>query len=199
MPEPESRIALEQRKRQLRRDARQRRASLDDDTRERASRRIAECLVRASFFYRATNIACYLPMPEEVDTWPVIARAWRRKKRIFVPLTVRGRVLTFREVTPDSDLSPNEWGLLEPAAGDVIEPTKLDLVLTPLVAFDRERHRIGMGGGYYDRTFSFLHERRRRFRPKLVGLAFDCQRVEKIDINPWDISLYRVITESGQT
>jgi 5-formyltetrahydrofolate cyclo-ligase len=102
-------------------------------------------------------------------------------------------------VTPDSDLVHNEWGLLEPVSGDVIEPKELDVVLTPLVAFDAERHRIGMGGGYYDRTFAFLHERRRRFRPKLVGLAFDCQRTEKIAVNPWDITLYRVITESGQT
>lgn len=186
-------------KRELRREMRGRRAGLDDETRERASRRIAGTVVHASFFSRAGSIACYLPMDEEVDTWPIIARAWRRKKRIFVPLTVRERVLTFRELTPDSDLVHNEWGLLEPASGDVIEPKKLDLVLTPLVAFDGKRHRIGMGGGYYDRTFAFLHEQRRRFRPKLVGLAFDCQRAEKIAANPWDIALFRVITESGQT
>lgn len=186
-------------KRELRREMRARRAGLDDETRERASRRIAGTVVHAGFFSRARSIACYLPMGEEVDTWPIIARAWRRKKRIFVPLTVRDRVLIFREVTPDSDLVHNEWGLLEPASGDVIEPKKLDLVLAPLVAFDGERHRIGMGGGYYDRTFAFMHERRRRFRPKLVGLAFDCQRTEKIVVNPWDITLHRVITESGPT
>jgi len=194
-----SRMTSTKRKRELRREMRRRRAALDDEMRERASRRIAGTVVHAAFFSRARSIACYLPMDEEVDTWPIIARAWRRKKRIFVPLTVRERVLTFREVTPDSDLVHNEWGLLEPANGDVIEPKKLDLVLAPLVAFDGDRHRIGMGGGYYDRTFAFLHERRRRFRPKLVGLAFDCQRTEKIATNPWDIALYRVITESGAT
>lgn len=183
--------------RELRREMRERRAAMDDVTRERASRRIAGTVAHASFFSRARSIACYLSMDEEVDTWPIIARAWRRKKRIFVPLTVRGRLLTFREVTPDSDLVHNEWGLLEPVNGAFIEPHRLDLVLTPLVAFDDERHRLGMGGGYYDRTFAFLHERRRRFRPKLVGLAFDCQRTQKIAVNPWDIALYRVITESG--
>lgn len=193
------RIVHENGKRELRREIRRRRAALDEDLRERASRRIADTVVRASFFYRSRLIACYLPMDDEVDTWPIIARAWRRNKRIFAPLTVRGRLLTFREVTPDSDLVRNEWGLLEPLTGDVVEAKKLDLVLTPLVAFDSERHRIGMGGGYYDRTFAFLHERLRRFRPKLVGLAFDCQRIEKIDVNPWDIALYRVITESGQS
>jgi 5-formyltetrahydrofolate cyclo-ligase len=192
-------VTATKQKRELRRNMRASRAGLDDETRERASRRIAGTVVHAGFFSRARSIACYLPMAEEVDTWPIIARAWRRKKRIFVPLTVRERILTFREVTPDSDLVHNEWGLLEPVSGDVIEPKELDVVLTPLVAFDAERHRIGMGGGYYDRTFAFLHERRRRFRPKLVGLAFDCQRTEKIAVNPWDITLYRVITESGQT
>lgn len=195
----DTRLALQERKRELRREARRRRAALDDASRERASRRIAETVGRAAFFHGSRCIGCYLPMDEEVDTWPIIARAWRRKKKIFVPLTVREQVLTFCELTPESDLQGNEWGLLEPVAGDLIEPKKLDLVLMPLVAFDRERHRIGMGGGYYDRTFAFLHEKRRRFRPKLVGLAFDCQRVEKISANPWDIRLHRVITESGQT
>jgi 5-formyltetrahydrofolate cyclo-ligase len=109
-------------KRELRREMRRKRAALDDETRKRASRRIAGTVVHASFFSRAGSIACYLPMDEEVDTWPIIARAWRRKKRIFVPLTVRERVLTFRELTPDSDIVHNEWGLLEPASGDVIEP-----------------------------------------------------------------------------
>ena len=83
-------------------------------------------------------------MPEEVDTWPLIARAWRRRKRIFVPLTVRGRILTFREVTPDSDLSPNEWGLLEPVAG-----AELPLA-GPSRAASGERvlalHHVGLAG-----------------------------------------------------
>jgi 5-formyltetrahydrofolate cyclo-ligase len=69
-------------------------------------------------------------------------------------------------------------------------------VLTPLVAFDEQHNRIGMGGGYYDRSFAFLKNRKQLIQPKLIGLAFDCQRVEKITANPWDIRLYSVITET---
>lgn len=189
--------AVQARKRELRREKRRKRAALDDSERYEASRRIAETVSRASFFARSQCIACYLPMAEEVDTWPIIERAWRRKKRIFAPLTVRGQMLAFREVTPSTDLVYNDWGLMEPVAGAVVGARKLDLVLMPLVAFDVDGHRIGMGGGYYDDTFAFLKLRQQFFRPKLVGLAFDCQRVKKISTNPWDISLYRVITETS--
>jgi 5-formyltetrahydrofolate cyclo-ligase len=84
-----------------------------------------------------------------------------------------------------------------PDKGDVIAAHKLDLVLLPLVAFDDNRQRIGMGGGYYDRTFSFLRGRRQLLKPKLVGLAFACQKVPEIVASPWDIRLYCIITESG--
>jgi 5-formyltetrahydrofolate cyclo-ligase len=107
-------------------------------------------------------------------------------------------MLTFREVRPGSNLIRNDFGLLEPETGAEIDRRRLDLVLTPLVAYDAERRRIGMGGGYYDRTFAFLKNRTLMFKPKLVGLAFNCQRVKKIAENPWDIPLYRIVTESGQ-
>ena len=183
------------RKRELRRKSRNARLKLSEAERRSASARIAATVVHSHFFRRSRRIACYLPMPEEVDTWPIIERAWRMKKRIFAPVTGRNRLLRFREVGPDTVLATTDFGLLEPVAGEVVTARELDLVLTPMVAFDNECKRIGMAGGYYDRTFSFLRARKSLFRPKLVGLAFACQRVEKIPTNPWDISLYRVVTE----
>lgn len=182
---------------ELRRERRGARLRLSDAERQSASERIASHVIYSPFFQRSRRIACYLPMPDEVDTWPIIARAWRMKKRIFAPITGPNRHLTFREVGPESDLSTTDFGLLEPVSGEVLTARELDLVLTPMVAFDDDWQRIGMGGGYYDRTFSFLRARRWLFRPKLVGLAFACQHVEKIASNPWDIRLYRVITEFG--
>jgi 5-formyltetrahydrofolate cyclo-ligase len=195
---PDTRAALQSRKRQIRRESRRRRAELSDAERYLASARIADAVGRREFFYRSRYIACYLPMADEVDTWPIIERAWRRKKKIFAPVTGRDRMLTFREVTPGSNLVRNDFGLLEPETGAEIDRRRLDLVLTPLVAYDAERRRIGMGGGYYDRSFAFLKNRTLMFKPKLVGLAFTCQRVKKIAENPWDIPLYRIVTESGQ-
>ena len=191
------RAELQGRKRELRREYRNARTCLAPDEREHASEAIFEKVVHASYFQRTRRIGCYLSLPDEVDTWRIIARAWRMKKRIFAPVTRRNRLLEFREVTPETDLVRDDFGLLMPDKGDVIAAHKLDLVLTPLVAFDDNRQRIGMGGGYYDRTFSFLRGRRQLLKPKLVGLAFACQKVPEIVASPWDIRLYCIITESG--
>lgn len=190
------RAEVQRQKRLLRRGNLDVRSCLDPAERQNASERIADKVLRAHFFRRSRLIACYLSTAEEVDTWRIIGRAWRMKKRIFAPVTCRRRQLEFREITPDSDLVRDSFGLLTPVSGTVISARKLDLVLTPLVAFDAAGERIGMGGGYYDRTFSFLRGRRHLLKPKLVGLAFACQQVPEIAANPWDIRLYRVITES---
>ncbi|HEX7060938.1 MAG TPA: 5-formyltetrahydrofolate cyclo-ligase [Woeseiaceae bacterium] len=188
---------MQRAKRALRRRGLDARRSLDPETRRIASERIAAKIAAAHFFRRSRRIACYLPMPDEVDTWPLIERAWRRDQRIFAPICGRTRLLTFREVRPETTLLRTDFGLQEPVDGDELAARELDLVITPLVAFDDARSRIGMAGGYYDRTFSFLRDRSLLVRPKLVGVAFACQRVEKIPLNPWDIGVWRVVTEAS--
>ena len=135
-------------------------------------------------------------MQEEVDTWPLIDRAWRMKKRIFAPIVEKNFTMHFCEVTAKSKLVFNRYGLSEPEDGEIIAPRALDVVITPVVAFDDDGNRLGMGGGYFDRTFSFLKHRKFLFHPKLIGLAFSCQRVDKIAANPWDIRLFCVIDET---
>ena len=141
-------------------------------------------------------IGCYLPTDEEVDTWPIIARAWTMGKQVSAPVLGRSGSMRFRNLNADSSLSLNQFGLMEPQTGEFIDPHQLDVVITPLLAFDSSGNRIGMGGGYFDRCFSFLKGRNHWLHPKLVGLAFDCQRIDSITPNPWDIGLYRVITET---
>jgi len=119
------------------------------------------------------------------------------KKRVFVPTIQKNSKLEFVEFLSDTKTSPNEFSLQEPVDGVKIDSRNLDVVFTPLVAFDSQKNRIGMGGGYYDRTFSFLQEDRLALKPKLIGLSFDCQRVENIVASPWDIPLFDVITETG--
>jgi 5-formyltetrahydrofolate cyclo-ligase len=99
------------------------------------------------------------------------------------------------EMKSDTDLYRNEIGLYEPADGNVIAANELDIVITPLVAFDNRLNRVGMGGGCFDRSFAFLKHRKIFYRPKLVGVAFECQRVEKVNANPWDIRLFQIITD----
>lgn len=180
----------------LRNKSRAARAAMTALEKRRASEKIVDTVVRSSWFRRAKFIACYLPTQNEVDTWLLIARAWRMKKRIFAPVVEKNFAMKFCEVTPASTLISNRYGLPESRDGETIEPRALDLVVTPVVAFDAECNRIGMGGGYYDRTFSFLRMRQQLFHPKLIGLAFACQRVDKVAANPWDIRVFRVIDES---
>ncbi len=181
--------------RALRKSARVARAGMSSDERDKASEKIADKVVRSSWFRSSKFIACYLPSEEEVDTWPLIERAWRMKKRVFAPLVEKNFTMQFCELSADSKLVFNQYGLPEPQDGKIIAPRALDLVITPVVAFDDDCNRIGMGGGYFDRTFSFLRNRKLLFHPKLIGLAFSCQRVDKIAPNPWDIRVFRLINE----
>ena len=101
------------------------------------------------------------------------------------------------EMTEKNDeLILNKHQIPEPAnkATRYIDPEKLDLVITPLVAFDTNNNRIGKGGGYYDRTFAF---RRTTRKPLLVGVAYELQRLPRIEANTWDIRLDQIITDTS--
>ena len=171
------------------------RRSLDMDTRLNSSRIISERVMRMHEFTACDSVACYLPAQDEVDLSEIIERAWRMKKRVYAPVVKEDFSMHFVQLTAETECQKNRYGLWEPVSGLQISPRKIDLVITPVVAFDNCRNRIGMGGGYFDRCFAFLKHKKHWLRPKLLGLAFECQRVEKINPSPWDIRLYQVITE----
>ena len=96
--------------------------------------------------------------------------------------------------------NPARIGIAEPVASPSarISPSRLDAILMPVVGFDRHGNRLGMGAGYYDRALRHLRDGSRRWRrPRLVGLAFACQEVERIVPSTWDIPLDVVVTERG--
>ena len=163
--------------------------------RAQASRQITDQFLNSRYFFSSATIACYVSTWDEVDTSAIIERAWSAKKRVFLPVTTAHGQMFFRETLPATDLARNDYGLWEPVSGTLIEANELDVVVTPLVAFDARRNRIGMGGGYFDRTFAFLANRSHWLRPKLIGVAFECQRVQKITRNPWDIPVFCILTE----
>ncbi len=180
---------------QLRKRGLHARRLLDDQTRVHASQVIAERIVHSHEFMACNTIACYLSSYDEVDTSFIIERAWRANKRVFAPVVTNKHGMFFRQLLPETQLKKSHFDLWEPISGPRIDANKIDVVVTPVVAFDDDYHRIGMGGGYFDRCFSFLKHRRHWLRPKLIGVAFDCQKVEKIEPNPWDIPLYGVTTD----
>jgi 5-formyltetrahydrofolate cyclo-ligase len=175
------------------------RARLAPGKRRQASDKIADKILSSSLFLNATNIAVYIPMESEVDTWSIIKRAWQLEKRIFAPIMQENYTLRFHQFDDERELSTNKMGFGEPLDGRFIAADALDLVFAPLVAFDAQKNRIGMGGGYYDRTFAFLGQNKRSMKPVLAGLAFECQRVEQIMANPWDIRLCSIFTESRES
>jgi 5-formyltetrahydrofolate cyclo-ligase len=103
--------------------------------------------------------------------------------------------LGFARWRPNARLIRNRFGIAEPLGTSAarIEPRALDLVLVPVVGFDKAGNRLGMGGGYYDRSFAFALRRATR-RPCLIGVAFDCQRVGGLPARPGDVPLDGVVT-----
>jgi 5-formyltetrahydrofolate cyclo-ligase len=181
----------------LRRKALRARRELDPETRESASDEICQSVCQSREFFASNTIGCFLSMRDEVDTRQIFDAAWRANKRTFVPV-LRGRAqMAFCEIDAETRLEQNSFGIWEPVRGVLFDPRLLDIVITPTVAFDSNCNRIGMGSAYYDRCFAFLRNRRHWLKPKLIGVAFRCQKVEEITPNPWDIPLYSVVTEHG--
>ena len=181
---------------ELRRKALIARREMSREARAKSSAPICKLVLRSREFNASNVVGCYLPMTDEVDTLEIYERAWRAHPRIFVPVLFGRQEMLFREFRPETTLRRNSFGLWEPESGETISPRKLDVVITPTVAYDEKNNRIGMGGGYFDRCFSFLRCRRQWFRPKLIGVAFTLQKVEKITPNVWDIRLYKVISDA---
>lgn len=171
-----------------------RRALAQDHCRDVGERLVEP--VRVQAWYRdADRLACYLPMAGEADPRAIAVHALAAGKAVHVPV-IRGRTLVFRKWRPGCEVRTNRFGIGEPAAGEEVGAAELDLVFTPLVAFDESGNRIGMGSGFYDRTFAFLIDNSPR-RPRLVGVAYEFQRVERIEPQPWDVPLDAVVTEAG--
>jgi 5-formyltetrahydrofolate cyclo-ligase len=151
-------------------------------------------------FRSSSRIACYLAVDGELDTLPLLQRACRLGKEIYLPiLPARASDrLKFARYRPGDRLVNNRFGIPEPMAGTrrILAPAKLDLVMAPLVAFDADGNRLGMGGGYYDRTFAYLHQRTRWVKPRMIGIAYDFQRQAHLPAQPWDVPLHAIATET---
>jgi len=106
--------------------------------------------------------------------------------------------LWFQKYDPKEKLIPNRYGIPEPKLdpNKLINANELDCVLVPLVAFDKNCERLGMGVGYYDRTFSFLQNIKRPHKPLLIGLAYEFQKIEVCEPKEWDIPLDYIVTDT---
>ena len=144
---------------QLRQTIRASRDKINFATRAKSARGATDILIHSKLFKQAQHIACYLSVNSEMETKYLIKEIWRAEKKCYLPiLSIEQKgFLHFGEYTKDSQLTKNQFGIPEPECieGHCDVPSQLDLVIMPLVAFDKQGNRLGTGAGYYDRTFSF--------------------------------------------
>ncbi len=179
-------------KRDLRRALRAQRRVLSSSAQRLAARNLAHRLLRQPWFNRAHRIAFYLAADGEIDPMPLLRRALALRKQVYLPVLRPGGRLQFGEFKPAARLCRNRFGVGEPLAGGRCRDLgQLDLVLLPLVAFDRAGGRLGLGGGFFDRSFA----RRRANKPRLVGVAHYFQEVPELSLESWDVKMAAVATD----
>lgn len=144
----------------------------------------------------AKHIALFLSIDGELDTTPLINGLWQQGKTVYLPVIhpfCPGHLL-FICYQPDSILISTPLGIQQPKldVNRVLPLAQLDIMLVPLVAFDAQGNRLGMGGGYYDRTLQ--NWKQYHFWP--IGLAHDCQQVKQLPNRSWDVPLPEIITPS---
>ncbi len=158
-----------------------------------AAKQVVQRLRLEAVFHRAHHIALYMSLQEELSTERILRLALKSHKACYLPIITPTHQLQFRQVNHETILVKNRLGIFEPQPGTKqIVASQLDLVLVPLLAFDSALHRLGMGGGYYDRTFAF---KRGANKPFLLGLGYELQKVPHLPYSNLDISLDMVITE----
>jgi len=181
----------------IRNSIREQRRSLNVSEQKTASLSLCKQLTRHPLFIRSKHIALYWPNDGEIDPIPVLETAWKMGKHCYLPaLAPCNKKLLFSRYKKGQALATNKYGIPEPLASNSsqIPPWALDLVITPLVAFDQRGNRIGMGGGYYDRTFCFKVKSPTR-KPVLVGVGHQFQRIDEIPLRRWDVPLDLAVTD----
>lgn len=183
----------------LRRRLRQQRAALSAQQVAHASVEAGARLVQLPGFRRAKRIAAYLATNNELDPLPVLLHASSRRKACYLPRLhpfLKGRMWFFRW-QPGDVLQVNRFGIPEPLIKHRrrLPAWMLDWVVVPLVGFDRDMNRLGMGQGFYDRRFAFRRHRKVWKRPVLCGLAHHFQQVQPLQANHWDVPLDLVVTD----
>lgn len=184
-----------QQRRTIRRRMRERRAELGGAERDTAAARLAGSLQAQLWFMKANRVGLYLPNQGELDVLPAVLGSHRRGRQLFLPVLRQRQHMDFLHWRPGEPLTANRFGIPEPARQNhaPVALWSLDVLLMPLVAFDRRGNRLGMGGGFYDRVVAGL--RRSPRRPTLVGVGYRFQEVDALPVAPWDEPLDAIITD----
>lgn len=177
----------------LRRQLRQTRRSLSPDQQQSAAQELLSCFKQQGHHLhtdKIKRIALYLSNDGEISPHLLCEYFWQQNIQTYLPV-LQDKQLTFARYSADTVWQENIYGINEPITENYLSGEELDIVFLPLVGFDSNGGRLGMGGGFYDRTFA---NKRTDEAPSLIGLAHDCQQVKSLPIEGWDVPLEAIIT-----
>ncbi|MFT2090237.1 5-formyltetrahydrofolate cyclo-ligase [Paraglaciecola sp. 2405UD69-4] len=180
----------------LRSQIRQERQNLSLQQQQHAAIQVLDICQKQLHLEKVNTIAVYLANDGEINPSEIIKYCWQSNKRVLLPAMhpfSKGH-LVFVEYLANSPMKTNQYGIKEPivTTNNIIPLAEIELIMTPLVAFDAKGNRLGMGGGYYDRTLAPI--KRYNLNTQLIGLAHSCQQVDTLDANYWDIPLHGIAT-----
>ena len=181
----------------LRTRIKEKRGQLSSDNVGRLGEAIFRNILDSNILNDKKRIALYCSVNNEVTTEQIIKHLWAENKELFLPI-IKFNQLMFGSYKSGDNLNNNKFGIPEPVTRteDLIAADILDLVIVPLVAFDSNCNRLGMGGGYYDRALAFKQTSSEAHSPLLIGLAYELQKVNALEINSWDIPMDGIISET---
>jgi len=161
------------------------------------AQRISQRIVHSATYKHARHIALYLAADGEVDLSFLISKMHQQGKKCYLPVIISRQqgFIGFAPYETHTRLTKNCFGILEPLyqKKQIKTARQMDIVLAPLVAFDNQGNRMGMGGGYYDRALT--HLKTAAIKPKFIGIAHELQRVAQLQVHSWDIALNAIVTE----
>ncbi|MBG3129814.1 5-formyltetrahydrofolate cyclo-ligase [Proteus mirabilis] len=186
--------SLFQQRDEIRKAIRQKRRLLTLAEQQQAADKLSKQVLTHPKIKQAQTIALFLSFDGEIDTSPLISQLWALNKQVCLPVLhpFHRHHLLFLRYTPSTVLVKNRFNISEPPlnVNMVIPISNIDIIFTPLVAFDEQGQRLGMGGGFYDRTLENWQQK--SFYP--MGLAHTCQQVAHLPIANWDVPLPEIIT-----
>ena len=175
-------------KREIRKKVFSLRAECSEDEIDKMSREITEKVISLPVFKQAERILAYADYNHEVKTGYLIEEAWKAGKKVAVPKVV-GKDMVFYKLTDFSQLKPGYYNIPEPASWEMIQWTDA-LMIMPGVAFDRRNHRVGYGGGFYDRYLEKHPDLKR------IAVGFSFQVFPEVPAEPTDICPQILVTEN---
>jgi 5-formyltetrahydrofolate cyclo-ligase len=183
---------------QLRAELRARRNELTASQQAQAAQSLMTRLLSMPLVLTSQSIALYIAMDGEIALKPLIEQLWKMGKDCYLPAIhpKQEKQLLFVKYLPGSRLKPNRFNIpeVDEHKAEQVPAQLLDLVLVPLVGFDASGARLGMGGGFYDSTFSFKQQKTLN-KPHLLGVAHACQQRDAIESESWDIPLDGIVTD----